>query len=318
MSDETVDLQAYNDFMCWEDTQDNMDQSLFHFFPELELEPTFSRVMTGLDTRTHLIPAGLQPTDIMITGTTHDPASIFGEDFVTEETLIDIPAINTLPVTKIQSRKIFCDTLTQKPSYIVLHVVEPITPITRSNRRKRKSSGSDDEDDEYPPETKDYHGQDRMPMKKTEHNVIEKRYRTKLNDKITTLRDCVPSLRVTRNTEAKSEVKKQKEDVTEELQGSSPAHKLNKATILSKAAEYILHLEKNNEVLCKEHAAYEGRIETFEILMLTTKNSNTTITMTTNTPPVSATSSLSAESSYSGSGSLNRRTNATSLSKSGI
>lgn len=78
---------------------------------------------------------------------------------------------------------------------------------------------------------------------KTSHNMIEKRYRTNINDKILALRDCVPSLRcvVTGGTRP-----------SEDLDGLTPASKLNKATVLTKATEYILHLQKRNALLMKE------------------------------------------------------------------
>lgn len=78
---------------------------------------------------------------------------------------------------------------------------------------------------------------------KTSHNMIEKRYRTNINDKILALRDCVPSLRcVVSGTSRQSE----------DLEGLTPASKLNKATVLTKATEYILHLQKRNELLLKQ------------------------------------------------------------------
>lgn len=87
--------------------------------------------------------------------------------------------------------------------------------------RKRKPS-TDDEDDEEEDEFGNPH-----PVKKTAHNMIEKRYRTNLNDKIAALRDSVPSLRIMSKSA-------RGEDTTgdrEELQGLTPAHKLNKATV---------------------------------------------------------------------------------------
>ena len=90
---------------------------------------------------------------------------------------------------------------------------------SKSNGRKRKSSaGSDDEDDD------DLEGH---PVKKTAHNMIEKRYRTNLNDKIAALRDSVPSLRIM----SKSARGEDTTEDREELQGLTPAHKLNKATV---------------------------------------------------------------------------------------
>ncbi|KAK9478186.1 hypothetical protein V1514DRAFT_331861 [Lipomyces japonicus] len=83
--------------------------------------------------------------------------------------------------------------------------------------------------------------------------MIEKRYRTNLNDKISALRDCVPSLRcaVTGNFD----------DDEEGLDGLAPASKLNKATVLTKATEYILHLQQRNLQLQRENKALlEGKI----------------------------------------------------------
>ncbi|RFU28591.1 hypothetical protein B7463_g7761, partial [Scytalidium lignicola] len=357
-TEDDFNSQPYDSFTLWEDNaESNMDPSLSHFFPELKLENTFSQAMAGLDTTGNPIPTGLQPTDTIMSGTIHDPASVFGEDPITEGPLFESPTVNTPPNAEAQSRKTFYNTPAQQPSYQIPRVSRPVTrgtaaalktelsspqetrfrniampsksyappspssassgsppPVdTRSCRRKRKS------DDESPPEARDYHGRHHAPVKKTAHNMIEKRYRTNLNDKIAALRDCVPSLRATSSTGTGSAVKRGKGDTAEDLQGLSPAHKLNKATVLSKAAEYIAHLEKRNKALCKENAAYKGRIEAFEILMLTTKNSNTTTTTTSkNTPPMSAASSSSNDSSRSGSGSFDSTTSATSLSEYGI
>lgn len=120
-----------------------------------------------------------------------------------------------------------------------------------------------------------------LPPKKTAHNMIEKRYRTNLNDKIAALRDSVPALRVmvhrlehtnSSGEEAEDEafgmgmgMKIGEED---DLGGLTPAHKLNKATILSKATEYIAHLERRNRNLAKENAALRGRVEGFEMLVM--------------------------------------------------
>lgn len=87
--------------------------------------------------------------------------------------------------------------------------------------KKRKMSEDDHDDDE---EEED---EDGKPIKKTSHNMIEKRYRNNLNDKIAALRDSVPSLRIMSKSA-------RGEDTTEdrqELHGLTPAHKLNKATV---------------------------------------------------------------------------------------
>ena len=68
------------------------------------------------------------------------------------------------------------------------------------------------------------------------HSIVEKRYRTNLNDKIAELGDSIPTLREEKQSPA-------------ETGGSASALKYNKATVLSKAIEYIRLLEKRNAYL---------------------------------------------------------------------
>ncbi|KAI1822056.1 hypothetical protein F4861DRAFT_532482 [Xylaria intraflava] len=133
-----------------------------------------------------------------------------------------------------------------------------IRDFEKPNARKRKSSTEEHDDDD------DDDDDSHQPVKKTAHNMIEKRYRTNLNDKIAALRDSVPSLRIMSKSA-------RGEDTTvdrEELQGLTPAHKLNKATVLSKATEYIRHLEKRNSRLTDENAVMQQRIAAFEKLFM--------------------------------------------------
>ncbi|GAB1315900.1 Clr6 histone deacetylase associated PHD protein-2 Cph2 [Madurella fahalii] len=129
---------------------------------------------------------------------------------------------------------------------------------SKPNSRKRKSSAEVDEDDD----DDELDGQ--QPVKKTAHNMIEKRYRTNLNDKIAALRDSVPSLRIM----SKSARGEDTTEDREELHGLTPAHKLNKATVLSKATEYIRHLEKRNNRLIEENNSMQARIAAFEKLFM--------------------------------------------------
>ncbi|GMF07749.1 unnamed protein product [[Candida] boidinii] len=83
----------------------------------------------------------------------------------------------------------------------------------------------------------------KVKRERTTHNVIEKKYRTNINSKIIALRDSVPSLRAA-TTDSTTTL--------EELEGLTPAVKLNKAIILSKATEYIKFLETKNTALINE------------------------------------------------------------------
>lgn len=92
---------------------------------------------------------------------------------------------------------------------------------------------------------------------KSAHNVIEQRYRNKINDKFTALQNSVPTLRVIARKKSKSRSDDDEEDDEyyylpqlereEDLEGLEPARKLNKGTILAKSVEYIKFLERKND-----------------------------------------------------------------------
>jgi Domain of unknown function (DUF2014)/Helix-loop-helix DNA-binding domain len=114
---------------------------------------------------------------------------------------------------------------------------------------KRKSS-----DDHEPTSVVYGRGQQKPASKKRPHNVIEKRYRANLNEKIAELRESVPSLR------SAPKAGKEKHDVDDDAEDQAGSNKLNKASILTKAVEYIRHLELRNKRLDDENVMLKQRL----------------------------------------------------------
>lgn len=98
---------------------------------------------------------------------------------------------------------------------------------------------------------------------KLAHNVIEQRYRNKINDKFTALQNSVPTLRVLARKSSRGrsddedddeeELSTHDGDLAEDLEGLEPARKLNKGTILAKSVEYIKFLERKNDRMRMVH-----------------------------------------------------------------
>ncbi|KAF9887707.1 hypothetical protein FE257_009660 [Aspergillus nanangensis] len=123
------------------------------------------------------------------------------------------------------------------------------SPMSSVGTTRKRKSGSDDDGSTV---SGIVQNGKKMPAKKRAHNVIEKRYRANLNDKISELRDSVPSLRATKHANGGL--------LDDEEDGVTPASKLNKASILSKATEYIRHLEIRNKRLEDENTALKNRL----------------------------------------------------------
>ncbi|EGV63616.1 hypothetical protein CANTEDRAFT_114588 [Yamadazyma tenuis ATCC 10573] len=106
------------------------------------------------------------------------------------------------------------------------------------------------------------------PRLRSSHNVIEQRYRNKINDKFNALSNSVPTLRVATKRKTKNpdhmdndefdEHYYSSSDESPDLEGLEPARKLNKGVILSKSVEYIRFLElKNDRMREKNHELLE-------------------------------------------------------------
>ncbi|KAF9154541.1 hypothetical protein BG015_000685 [Linnemannia schmuckeri] len=105
-------------------------------------------------------------------------------------------------------------------------------------------------------------------QKKVAHNAIERRYRNNINDRISDLKNVVPALC---NIKTKDEKDDDDEDDDKDADGVAKATKLNKATILRKATEYIIVLQKReagtkaeNGILRRLLTSLPGGVELLE------------------------------------------------------
>ncbi|QPG76485.1 hypothetical protein FOA43_003874 [Brettanomyces nanus] len=78
------------------------------------------------------------------------------------------------------------------------------------------------------------------------HNIIERKYRTNINAKLSELRNAVPTLRAADASTTGGQIN------FAQLEGLTPASRLNKASVFTKATEYIRHLESKNYALIGE------------------------------------------------------------------
>lgn len=126
-------------------------------------------------------------------------------------------------------------------------------PKCKPRGTKRKSSATNED----PIDVSQY--------RKQSHNIIEKRYRINLNDKINILRQSIPKFHdiLGRVTEGNEE-----EEEEEEKGGTALAYKSGKAAVLTGAVEYITQLESSTKRLGIETAALKARLEAFEKLAM--------------------------------------------------
>jgi Helix-loop-helix DNA-binding domain len=129
-------------------------------------------------------------------------------------------------------------------------------PETRTRKTNKRKTSLDDR--EIPSAL--------CQSRKRGHNAIEKRYRTNLNDKINCLREGIPSLSRQSSSEAKSDEEAEDSDV--DMDSKTAQQKYGKAAILTRALEYIKHLENTTQRLGGEVDALKTRVGAFEKLAM--------------------------------------------------
>jgi hypothetical protein len=93
-------------------------------------------------------------------------------------------------------------------------------------------------------------------QQRTKHSKVEKRYRTRLNDKLAALADCVPVLRAMQRGDEKNVDNLEDSDDDKDTQ----ANKVNKSTIMDKARDYILKLEADVKRISLENKALLSQV----------------------------------------------------------
>jgi hypothetical protein len=130
-------------------------------------------------------------------------------------------------------------------------------PKTRTRKTNKRKSSMNDEG---------------MPSalcqsRKRGHNAIEQKYRTNLNDKINCLRQGIPSLMRGSSSDAKSDDEAEDSDL-EGMDSKTGQQKYGKAAILTRALEYIKHLETTTRRLGSEVDVLKTRVGAFEKLAM--------------------------------------------------
>jgi hypothetical protein len=132
-------------------------------------------------------------------------------------------------------------------------------PESRSRKRKNNKRKTSIDDEELPTAL--------TQSRKRGHNAIEKRYRTNLNEKINCLRDGVPALCRHSSSESKSGDEAEDSD-GEGVDSKTGQQKYGKAAVLTRALEYIQHLEGTTQRLGNEVDVLKTRVGAFEKLAM--------------------------------------------------
>ncbi|KAI9304748.1 helix-loop-helix DNA-binding domain-containing protein [Cunninghamella echinulata] len=140
----------------------------------------------------------------------------------------------------------------------MMHFTHPISPIEETIKEE-----DEDDEDEYDCMTLNQSQQQpNLPFKKVAHNAIERRYRNNINDRIKELQQVVPALcRDVDNSDGSRSMDDDEDLIEEEEDGIPVARKLNKATILQKATEYIKYLKYSQQLLKQENEMLQRMIQ---------------------------------------------------------
>ncbi|KAF8940015.1 hypothetical protein EDD21DRAFT_48845 [Dissophora ornata] len=202
------------------------------FFQTLPLLPIASTSAITQPTSPGMIPFGSQlwkmtpgmvlPSTMPMPSNGFDPSAFGGAILPGLDVSAGVAAVATPPQTPSTSQSGQSQSVQQK------------IPITRLKPPQALVTPT-------PPPPTAQGPQPTKQQKKVAHNAIERRYRNNINDRINDLKNVVPALC---NIKTKDDKDDEDEDETQDADGVTRATKLNKATILRKATEYIVVLQK--------------------------------------------------------------------------
>ncbi|KAI7872990.1 hypothetical protein BDF14DRAFT_1750856 [Spinellus fusiger] len=116
-----------------------------------------------------------------------------------------------------------------------------------TSRYLRLESSQDNHYPEYEP---------LQQLKKVAHNVIERRYRNNINDRICELKNVIPSLSkssIHNDSHIHTDDEQDNSETERKIDGMFVSSKISKATILRKATDYIQLLQHENQQIEKEN-----------------------------------------------------------------
>ncbi len=268
-----VDIETWQDWMRWDGSAE-VDFPM----PDCNLNREWATNVGGIES--HAIPTS-PPEELRTiedapfelddeTAGTRDPYSLINGSQLASQTT-QRGRREFLSLTEAEERKLQEIAMPYQNLAIVKTNSSPVPSLTsQSSPSPYPSPAPDVENNTRSYRKRKASGDDDVPFalcqsRKRGHNAIEKRYRTNLNDKIVCLRRGIPSFSHQSSLDSKSG---DEEDSDAETEGKTAQQKYGKAAILTRALEYIKHLENTTQRLGGEADALRTRVEAFEKLAM--------------------------------------------------
>jgi hypothetical protein len=285
-----IDMEEWDDWMKWEGNAAELD------FPESRRESLASNISSPETWSTGHGSAGRDPISASYSSANEFPfedAPFELDEAPLSSTCLPLGSTGTLFPTALQPqqdlRRSFrgFSSLTEAEERDLQNIAMPYRILSAIKLASEPSSptSSHSNHSSFPspspePETRTRKTKKRKPStneeelpsalcqsRKRGHNAIEKRYRTNLNDKINCLRQGIPSLSRRSSSDTKSDDEGEDSEA-EGMDSKTGQQKYGKAAILTRALEYIKHLETTTQRLGSEVDVLKTRVGAFEKLAM--------------------------------------------------